>query len=51
METENQEEKKILITIRLTKQQHKKLKKYCIDNDITINDLIRDFVNKLPENE
>ncbi|QJF12349.1 putative transcriptional regulator [Metallosphaera rod-shaped virus 1] len=42
---------KVLITVRLSKEQHKKLKKYCIDHDITINDLIRQFVDQLPESD
>ncbi|QJF12280.1 putative transcriptional regulator [Saccharolobus solfataricus rod-shaped virus 1] len=46
-----EEEKKVLITVRLTKEQHKKLKKYCIDHDTTINDLIRKFIEELPKSE
>ncbi|ALG96875.1 hypothetical protein AZ268_gp07 [Acidianus rod-shaped virus 2] len=44
-------EAKVLISVRLTKEQHKKLKIYCINHGITINDLIRKFVDQLPESE
>lgn len=44
-------EAKVLISVRLSKEQHKKLKKYCVEHDITINDLFRKFVDQLPEDE